>query len=77
MEYRGRIFVVVYVGAIVLTLQVGTRRKKVEGKRQHVSEQRSREEENERTRIEDRGRGKEEKKKKKKCEEVRWKREKC
>ena len=32
------------VGAIVLTLQVGTRRKKVEGKRQHVSEQRSREE---------------------------------
>ena len=34
-------------------------------------------EENERTRIEDRGRGKEEKKKKKKCEEVRWKREKC
>ena len=41
----GRVLLVGMVGAIVLTLQVGTRRKKVEGKRQHVSEQRSREEE--------------------------------
>ena len=55
---KGRVLLVGMVGAIVLTLQVGTRRKKVEGKRQHVSEQWSREEEEAVRRVEKERKGK-------------------